>query len=143
MEPYVANIGVQYMEVEVLLLRDGGLLGGGSFRTRTGDGREVRRLARELLCMYGSCSSAEDFIAQLFSIPITSSSSSSSSYYSKGAVLQEFSKHVALVRTGSIVKCPYRLYIDIVMYVCVLVQTVHIHTYIHTYIHVYESNGSK
>lgn len=91
----MANIGVQYMEVEVLLLRDGGMLGGGSFRTRTGDGREVRRLARELLCMYGSCTSADDLIAQLFSIPITSSSSS---YYSKGTVLQEFSKHVALVR---------------------------------------------
>ena len=95
-EPYTSNIGIKYVEVETLLFRDGGMLTGGSFKTRTGDGKEVRRLARELLCMWGSCATAEDFIAQLFLVPVTSPPTYTTSK-GGGAILPEFSKHIALV----------------------------------------------
>jgi hypothetical protein len=60
---------------------------------------EVRKLARELLCSWGSCSTADDFVEQMFSPSLISQEDGGSIKSSLAAygIVSEFQKHVALI----------------------------------------------
>ena len=90
----MTNVALKYQEVAETLLKDGGVLTGGTFRTKTGDGAEVRNLARELLCSWGSCSTADEFVQQMFSPSFGTSLKSS---LAASGIVSEFLKHVALI----------------------------------------------
>lgn len=79
------------MEVETLLLNDNGVLTGLSYKTKTGNGEDVRKLAREVLCAWGSVKTANEFVEKFL---LASISKTDQVYY---GILPEFSKHVALV----------------------------------------------
>ena len=97
-KPYMVNVALKYEEVAESLLKDGGVLTGGTFRTKTGDGVEVRKLARELLCSWGSCSTADDFVQQMFSPSlIRQGDDSLKSSLAAYGIVSEFQKHVALI----------------------------------------------
>jgi hypothetical protein len=95
----MVNVALKYQEVAHALLRDGTVLTGGTFRTKTGDGMEVRKLARELLCSWGSCSTAEQFVQQMFSpsLIISGGVYSMKSSLAAYGIISEFQKHVALI----------------------------------------------
>ena len=97
-EPYITNVALKYLEVELALFKDGGALTGGTYRTKTGNGEDVRKLARELLCSWGSCSTADDFVQQMFSPSlIRRGDDSLKSSLAAYGIVSEFQKHVALI----------------------------------------------
>jgi len=97
-EPYTTNVALKYLEVELALFKDGGALTGGTYRTKTGNGEDVRKLARELLCSWGRCSTADDFVQQMFSPSlIRRGDDSLKSSLAAYGIVSEFQKHVALI----------------------------------------------
>ena len=59
-DPYITNIGLKYVEVDLLLLapENKGALTGGLWRT---DGDKLKAIQREMLCKWGACKTAEQF----------------------------------------------------------------------------------
>ena len=96
-EPYIANVALKYEEVELALFKDGTVLTGGTYRTKKGDGEEVRKLAREMLCSWGSCSTADEFVQQMFSPSLSKGFDSLKSSLAAYGIISEFQKHVALI----------------------------------------------
>ena len=88
-KPYIANIGLKYLEVAQSLLPDvGGALTGGMFRTK---GAAVKPILREILSHWGSYKTAHQFVDEFIFNGLPKGLAK------KAGLLPEFFKHVELV----------------------------------------------
>jgi len=89
-KPYIANVALKYEEVEQALLPDkGGVLTGGTWRTK--DPVLVKTVLREMLCKWGSCKTANQFVDEFLFKTLPQGK------VRKAGLLPEFFKHVDLV----------------------------------------------
>ena len=88
--PYMANIGLKYVEVDLLLLapENKGALTGGLWHT---DGDKLREIQREMLCKWGSFKTAEQFTEQFIFSGLAKGAAR------KAGLLPEYFKHMDLI----------------------------------------------
>jgi len=88
--PYLSNVALKYQEVGVLLLADkAGVLTGKIWRTSKGT--QVKAILREMLCKWGSCKSATQFIDEFIFKSCTPGSAR------KAGLLPQFYKQCELI----------------------------------------------
>jgi len=88
--PYLSNVAIKYEEVGVLLLADNvGVLTGKIWRTSRG--AEVKAILRDMLCKWGSCKSANQFIDEFIFRSCTRGSARAA------GLLPQFYKHCDLI----------------------------------------------
>ena len=83
------NIYLKYLEVEALLYGDKGALTGGIYRAV--DAKEVRALARRLLCLWGGLRSSEEYVYNFILAGVKRE------HAQRAGLLKQFLKHQALV----------------------------------------------